>query len=79
MHNILFSPRSSIGHTLPSSGTHVGLSSRSIDGSIVRSGNAHSSITIAKQVNISQPIVQHLQQQVRSVNHLKLLRISVLY
>lgn len=58
--------RSSIGHTLSSNTSHVGLSSRSIDGSISRTGNSHSSsITIAKPVNISQPIVQHLQQQVR--------------
>ncbi|XP_054723437.1 histone deacetylase complex subunit SAP130-like [Uloborus diversus] len=55
--------KSSIGHPMSSNTSHVGLASRTIDGSIVRTGTAHSSaITIAKPINISQPIVQHLQQ-----------------
>ncbi|XP_035222877.1 histone deacetylase complex subunit SAP130-like isoform X1 [Stegodyphus dumicola] len=56
--------KSSVGHTIPSSTAHVGLSTRPVDGSVVRSGSSHSSssITIAKPINISQPIVQHLQQ-----------------
>ncbi|GFR17402.1 histone deacetylase complex subunit SAP130-A, partial [Trichonephila clavata] len=50
-------------HSLSSSTTHIGLGSRAIDGSVVRTGPSHSSsITIAKPINISQPIVQHLQQ-----------------
>ncbi|GIY87894.1 histone deacetylase complex subunit SAP130-A [Caerostris darwini] len=49
-------------HSL-SSNTHIGLGSRTIDGSVVRTGPSHSSsITIAKPINSSQPIVQHLQQ-----------------
>ncbi|GFT56579.1 histone deacetylase complex subunit SAP130-A [Nephila pilipes] len=53
----------STGHSLSSSTTHIGLGSRTVDGSVVRTGPSHSSsITIAKPINISQPIVQHLQQ-----------------
>ncbi|CAL1267508.1 unnamed protein product [Larinioides sclopetarius] len=53
----------STSHSLSSSTTHIGLGSRTVDGSVVRTGPSHSSsITIAKPINISQPIVQHLQQ-----------------
>ncbi|KAF8767883.1 Histone deacetylase complex subunit SAP130 like protein [Argiope bruennichi] len=53
----------STSHSLSSSSTHIGLGSRTVEGSVVRTGPSHSSsITIAKPINISQPIVQHLQQ-----------------
>lgn len=55
--------RSNVGHSLSSGTTHISLGARTLDGSVVRTGPSHSSsITIAKPINISQPIVQHLQQ-----------------
>ncbi|KAG8184424.1 hypothetical protein JTE90_004592 [Oedothorax gibbosus] len=55
--------KSNVGHTLSSGTTHISLGARTLDGSVVRTGPTHSSaISIAKPINISQPIVQHLQQ-----------------
>ncbi|XP_071033916.1 histone deacetylase complex subunit SAP130 isoform X7 [Parasteatoda tepidariorum] len=68
--------KSTVGHSLSTTTTHAGLGSRSLDSTVVRTGPSHpSSITIAKPINISQPIVQHLQQMydkntVKSVSNL---------